>query len=81
MKKIVKGNNKIGKWLNVATMATMIPVATGVGFVIGYYLDKIFKTEPYLVVIFTILGIIAGFKNIVEFIIKEEKNLDKDKKD
>ncbi len=73
-------NNKVGKWLNVATMATMIPVSTAVGFAIGYFLDKLFKTEPYLVVIFTIFGIIAGFKNIIEFIIREERNLDRDKK-
>jgi len=74
-------NNRVGKLLNIATLATMIPVATGVGFAIGYFLDKTFKTDPYLVVIFTIFGIIAGFKNIVEFIIKEEKSLGKDKED
>ncbi len=74
-------SNKVGKWLNVATMATMIPVSTAVGFVMGYFLDKLFKTEPYLVVIFTIFGIIAGFKNIIEFIVKEEKRLDSNKKD
>ena len=81
MKKITKEENKIGKWLNVATMATMIPVSTAVGFVFGYFLDKTFKTDPYLLIIFTILGIAAGFKNIIEFIIKEEKSLDKNKED
>ena len=81
MKKTGKEDNKIGKWLNVATMATMIPVSTAVGFAIGYFLDKSFKTEPYLIIIFTIFGIIAGFKNIIEFIVKEEKEIDKNKKD
>jgi ATP synthase protein I len=68
----------MAKWLNVATLATMIPVSTGVGFIIGYYLDKLFKTEPYLVVIWTILGIIAGFKNIIGFVIRENKEIEKD---
>jgi len=73
-----KNRYSMAKWLNVATLATMIPVSTGVGFIIGYYLDKIFKTEPYLVVIWTILGIIAGFKNIIGFVIRENKEIEKD---
>jgi len=73
-----KNRYSMAKWLNVATLATMIPVSTGVGFIIGYYLDKLFKTEPYLVVIWTILGIIAGFKNIIGFVIRENKEIEKD---
>ncbi len=75
-----KNKDNMAKWLNIATLATMIPVSTGVGFIIGFYLDKLFKTEPYLVVIFTLLGIVAGFKNIIEFVIKENKEIEDDKK-
>ncbi len=78
-----KNRHNMAKWLNVATLATMIPVSTGVGFIIGYYLDKLFKTEPYLVIIWTLLGIIAGFKSIIEFVIRENKEIEEesDKKD
>jgi len=71
----MKNNKKdIGKWLNIATVGTMIPVATGVGFLIGYFLDRLFDTYPYLIFLFTLLGIAAGFKNIIEFVSKQNKD-------
>lgn len=35
-----------------------------VGIAIGYYLDKFFDTKPWLTLIFLILGIIAGYRNM-----------------
>jgi ATP synthase protein I len=37
---------------------------TFVGFVIGYYLDKWLGTRPWLMVVFTLLGIVAGFRDL-----------------
>lgn len=39
----------------------MLVSSTFVGLIIGYYLDKWFKTDPYLTIIFFVLGIISGF--------------------
>ncbi len=35
-----------------------------VGMVMGFYLDKFFGTKPWLMLIFLILGILAGYKNM-----------------
>ena len=35
-----------------------------VGIVIGYYLDKYFETKPWLTLVFLVLGIIAGYRNL-----------------
>lgn len=35
-----------------------------VGMVMGYYLDKYFDTKPWLTLIFLVLGIIAGYRNM-----------------
>jgi len=40
------------------------------GVVVGYYLDVIFKTSPWLTVIFLIAGIVAG-GNIAIYIVKK----------
>ncbi len=74
---MTKNNKKYVSWLNLSVLATMIPVSTGVGLAIGYYLDKLFSTKPYLTIVFTIFGIIAGFKNIIEFLNREEKKVEK----
>jgi ATP synthase protein I len=47
-----------------SSMGIAIVLATVIGLAIGYYLDKYFGTSPWLTLIFLILGIIAGFKNI-----------------
>ncbi|MBC7356614.1 MAG: synthase protein [Desulfomicrobiaceae bacterium] len=35
-----------------------------VGLVMGYYLDKWLGTRPWLLVVFLIFGIIAGYRNM-----------------
>lgn len=35
-----------------------------VGMAFGYYLDKFFGTKPWLLLLFLILGIIAGYRNM-----------------
>lgn len=42
-----------------------IVLATFIGLAIGYYLDNyVFDTSPWLTLIFLVLGIAAGFRNI-----------------
>lgn len=61
-----KGTKQTITLLAVAsTMGISIVLATVIGLAAGYYLDKVFGTKPWLTLIFLILGIIAGFKNIV----------------
>ena len=52
------------KWPAYASVGLMFPSSIIVGFVIGYFLDKWLKTDPYLTIIFIIYGILAGFVNL-----------------
>ncbi|MEK6646193.1 MAG: AtpZ/AtpI family protein [Candidatus Firestonebacteria bacterium] len=45
----------------LSSLGLMLVSSTFVGLIIGYYLDKWFKTDPYLTIIFFVLGIISGF--------------------
>lgn len=54
-------------WNLIGTASVMglhIVSGTAVGFAIGWYLDKWFGTKPWLLLIFLILGIVAGFMNM-----------------
>ena len=46
------------------SLAFMLPMATLVGYVIGYLLDKAFGTH-FLYIVFLILGIAAGLVQVV----------------
>ena len=50
----------------LASMGIAMVVSTFIGLIIGIYLDKYFDTKPWLTIIFLVLGIAAGFRNIYE---------------
>jgi len=47
--------------LDASQVGINLVVATFVGLAIGYFLDKLFGTSPWLLIIFLLLGIVAGF--------------------
>lgn len=57
-----KGLLKRLVWLS--SMGISMVVATFVGLYIGVYLDNVFSTRPWFTIIFLIIGIAAGFRNI-----------------
>ncbi|MGL1863106.1 MAG: AtpZ/AtpI family protein [Pseudodesulfovibrio sp.] len=49
-----------------STMGLHIVSAIVVGLTAGYYLDDYFGTKPWLLMIFFLLGVVAGFKMVFE---------------
>jgi len=48
-----------------SSLSFSIALAMVIGLGIGYWLDtRVFDTSPWLTLIFLVLGIIAGFRNI-----------------
>lgn len=47
--------------------------ATFVGLFVGWWLDKWLDTKPWLLLTFLILGIVAGFKNVLVEVKKIQK--------
>lgn len=67
--------------LDASMVGLQLVFASCIGFAIGYLLDtKVFKTFPWLTIIFFILGIIAGFRDLFRMAMKSTKN-ESDKKD
>jgi len=48
-----------------STVGFMFPASIAVGAVMGYFLDRWLNTDPYLLIIFTLYGIAAGFRNLL----------------
>jgi len=70
---------EVFRYIGVAsTVGINLVISTFIGFAIGYYLlDKIFNTFPWLTIIFTLLGIVAGFK----YLFKVASKMSNDKGD
>lgn len=46
------------------SLAFLLPASTFVGYIIGYYLDKLFHTH-FMYLIFLILGSVSGFVQLL----------------
>ncbi len=53
------------------TVGLNLVLSTFIGLAIGYWLDKVLGTSPWLTIIFLVLGIIAGFRELFRMAKKE----------
>jgi ATP synthase protein I len=51
--------------LRVSSVGIEMAVATGIGWAIGYWLDRRLGTGPWLMLVFLLLGVAAGFKGLL----------------
>lgn len=54
-------------WVQVSrysSLAFILPASTFVGYLIGYLLDRLFHTH-FLYIVFLLLGIVAGFVQLL----------------
>ena len=59
-----KKRSEYRELLEASSIGWMFPIAIGLGYVWGYYMDKWFGTSPWLTGIFTFFGIVAAFINL-----------------
>ncbi len=74
------GDNKGKIFRQIASYSTLgleMGLSVAVGAIIGYYLDKWLHTEPWLLIIFLLFGVGAGFRSLYRAL----KRLQKDLKD
>ncbi|MBI3121590.1 MAG: AtpZ/AtpI family protein [candidate division NC10 bacterium] len=48
----------------LSTIGVTLVAATAIGLAIGYGLDRVLGTRPWLTLVFTVFGIAAGFVNL-----------------
>lgn len=63
------GNQKekplLKQLLEASSVGIQLVLSTFAGFAMGYFLDRFFNTSPWLTAIFLILGIVAGFRELL----------------
>lgn len=62
----IKQKNKRGKQISIAMrLSTELVVASIVGAILGWYIDKWLNTKPIFFIIFLLLGVISGVKTAI----------------
>lgn len=59
-----KNIRQASNWLNASIVGIQFPVAIGLGYLWGKWMDGFLGTEPWLTIIFSVFGIAAGFVNL-----------------
>ncbi|MBF0505723.1 MAG: AtpZ/AtpI family protein [Nitrospirae bacterium] len=62
-----------GQLLDASSVGIQLVISTFVGLAIGYGLDRLFGTSPWLTFIFLIIGIISGFRELFRVARKVDK--------
>ena len=76
MGKPTKRNEYMKLLADFSTIGITLSACVFIGFGIGYYLDtKVVngKTTPWMMLIFLLLGVVAGFKNL--YLLAKRKDL------
>jgi len=62
--------------LQASTVGLSLVFSTFIGLAIGYGLDSLFHTSPWLTIIFLVIGIIAGFRELLRIAKKQDNGSD-----
>lgn len=70
------------KIMAVSSLGLMLPSSIAVGLFLGYILDKAFATQPWMLIIFFLLGTASGIYNLLRGLnrLQDEKDEDEVKK-
>ncbi len=60
----------------LSSIGLVLVVATVIGLVGGYYLDRWLGTSPWLLLVGLVLGIAAGFVNLFRSVTRADRDLD-----
>ena len=72
-KKLYNKNDNSSSIGTAFKLSTELVAAVAVGTIIGFILDKTFGTNPWLLIIFFFIGVVAGIINVI----KSAKNMQK----
>lgn len=70
-----KHSNAMKVYSVVSTFVFEIIITVGISFFIGYYLDQLLHTVFVFKLIFIVIGVFAGIKNLIDRVTKlEDRN-------
>ncbi len=50
---------------DAASIGLAFPIAMALGYFFGSWLDRLFSTAPWLMIVFTLFGVAGGFLNAI----------------
>lgn len=77
--KVVQRTRQVYQAAGMASVGLEMAIATLLGWAIGHWLDGRFGTTPWLMLLFLLLGIAAGFKGLIRAAGEAKRSLSESK--
>jgi ATP synthase protein I len=62
------------KILELTSIGLTLPSSIAIGLFLGYYLDKVFGSQPWLLIIFLLFGIVSGIISLLRGVSKYKED-------
>ena len=59
--------------LNASSVGLELGVSVAVGLLAGYYMDRWLGTEPWLMLLWLVLGLVAGFRGVFRAVARADR--------
>jgi len=66
------------KIMALSSLGLMLPSSIAVGLFLGYILDKAFRTQPWMLIIFFLFGTASGITNLLRGLYRLQDDKGKD---
>jgi ATP synthase protein I len=67
--------------LNAASVGLELGVSVAIGLLVGYYMDKWLGTEPWLMLLWLLFGLVAGFRGVFRAVARADRAAEADDKE
>jgi ATP synthase protein I len=70
--------------VEVSTVGLTLGLSVGIGVVMGVWLDRKFNTGGLLVILFSLLGVAAGFRQLIRTVVRinrDQERIERERRD
>jgi ATP synthase protein I len=67
--------------LNASSVGLELGVSVGLGLLIGYFLDKRLGTEPWMLLLWMVIGLVAGFRGVFRAVARADRAAEAEEKE
>jgi len=71
---VKRGLPEIRKLAELTSVGLILPSSIAVGLFLGYFLDRWLGTDPWLLLVFTVLGVVSGLLSLLRAVRKQLKD-------
>jgi ATP synthase protein I len=59
--------------LSASSVGLELGLSVGIGLLVGYYLDRWLGTEPWLMLLWLVFGVVAGFRGVFRAVARADR--------